>query len=73
MPTKNPRINVTVEKPIADLLSQLAEKENKSIASISKELILEALERREDRALSLFAKGRDMKDSKRIRHHDAWK
>ncbi len=73
MPTKNPRINITVEKSIVNLLSQLAEQEHKSIASITKDLILEALERREDMSLSAIAKIRDKKDAKRIKHHDAWK
>lgn len=73
MPTKNPRINITVEESIVNLLSQLAEKEHKSIATISKDLILEALERREDMALSAIAKIRDTKDAKRIKHRDVWK
>ena len=73
MPTKNPRINITVEKSVVTLLSQLALKEHKSIASISKDLILEALERREDVALSTIAKIRDTNDAKRIKHSDAWK
>lgn len=73
MPTKNPRINITVEEPIVNLLSELAEKEHKSIATISKDLILEALERREDMALSAIAKIRDTKEAKRIKHSNAWK
>lgn len=73
MPTKNPRINITVEEFIANLLSQLAEKEHKSIATISKDLILEALERREDMSLSAIAQIRDTKKTKRIKHSDVWK
>ena len=73
MPTRNPRINITFEQEAAKLLSDLAKQENKSISSLSKELILEALEYREDLALSSLAKIRDTKKAKRIKHEDAWK
>ena len=48
MTAKNPRINVTFEKATAEMLSGLAHKEHKSVASIVRELALEALEMRED-------------------------
>lgn len=73
MPTANPRINITLEKTLASLLEQQAKLEHKSVASIAKELILEALERREDMALSAIAEIRDSKKAKRIKHKDAWK
>ena len=73
MPTKNPRINITMEESIVNVLSQLAEQEHKSIASITKDLVLEALERREDMALSALAKVRDTKEAKKVKHDDAWK
>lgn len=34
---------------------------------------MEALERREDIALSDIAQARDKQKAKRIKHHDAWK
>jgi hypothetical protein len=40
---------------------------------LAKELILEALEQREDLALSEIAKVRDIKRAKTIKHEDAWK
>lgn len=73
MPTKNPRINITVEESIAGVLSSLAEHEHKSISSLAKELLLEALERREDMSLSVIAELRDTVKAKRIKHTDAWK
>lgn len=73
MPTKNPRINITFEEMSADLLIKLAKKQKKSVSSLAKELILEALERREDIALSDIANARDKEKEKRITHHDAWK
>lgn len=73
MPTKNPRINITLEESMAGLLADLAEQEHKSVSSLAKDLVLEALERREDIALSVIAKIRDIPKAKRIRHTDAWK
>lgn len=73
MPTANPRINITLEKTLASLLEKQAKREHKSVASIAKELILEALERREDMVLSTIAENRDTKKAKRIKHEDVWK
>ncbi len=72
MPTKNPRINITFEEATAVLLSELAKSEQRAVASIAKELVLEALERREDMALSAIAKKRDVPKAKRVKHDDAW-
>jgi phage gp16-like protein len=73
MTTINPRINVTLEADIAALLGNLAEKEGKSVSGMAKSLILDALERHEDMALSRIAQLRDSKGSKTISHDDAWK
>jgi uncharacterized protein (DUF1778 family) len=73
MPTKNPRINVTFEEPIAKLLSSLANHEHKSLSSMVKELALEALERREDKYLSTLATKLDADDTKTYSHSEAWK
>lgn len=73
MPTQNPRINVTFEIATAKLLTHLARHEHKSVSSLAKELILEALERREDMVLSTLAEVRETKTVKRIKHEDAWK
>jgi hypothetical protein len=73
MPTKNPRINITLEESTAGYLSNLAKHENKSISSLAKELVLEALERREDMAFSAISEMRDTAKAKRIKHTDAWK
>ena len=73
MPTKNPRINITLESALAGLLAEIAEQEEISVSSLAKELVLEALERREDIALSAIAKVRDTGKSKRVKHENAWK
>lgn len=73
MPTTNPRIHITLDESITTLLTQLAKNEHKSVAGVAKELVLEALARREDIALSALAETRDKPKAKRIKHEDAWK
>jgi len=73
MPTKNPRVNITFDPSMMNIITSLAKEEEKSVASLAKELILEALERREDMNLSALAKVRDVKKAKRVKHDDAWK
>lgn len=70
--TKNPRINVTFEKDTAKLFTHLAHKEHKSLASLVRELALEALDMREDFYLSKLAEKIDKKGSKTYSHDDAW-
>jgi hypothetical protein len=73
MPTQNPRINITFEPQTVSVLASLAQEEHTSISRLAKELILEALERREDIALSTIANLRDIENIKPISHQDAWK
>lgn len=73
MSTKNPRINVTFEEVTAGLLSQLAHQEHKSVASLVRELALEALEMREDFYLSKVAEKLDTEGVKTYGHDDVWK
>lgn len=73
MPTKNPRINITLEQAVAGILLSMAKHEHKSVSSLAKELIIEALERREDMNLSAIAEVCDTPKAKRIKHDDVWK
>ena len=73
MPTKNPRINITFEESTAGLLSYLAQQEHKSVSGLARELIMDALERREDMFLSAIAETRDHSGSKKVKHADVWK
>lgn len=77
MPTKKPRLNITLELIEANVLTGLAKKQNKSIAGFAKELILEALELREDRVLSAIADQRMEEAGKKshnmVSHEKAWK
>jgi hypothetical protein len=70
---KKPKINIIFEEETVGLLSILAKQEHRSIASLARELIIEALDRREDMALSAIAESRDVKHSKVVDHEDAWK
>ena len=73
MPTTNPRINITLDESHASELNLLAQRENKSMSLLARELIFEALERREDMMLSTLASERDTKNAKRVKHKDVWK
>ncbi len=73
MATKNPRVNVTFEEVTVGVLSHLAQQEHKSMASIVRELALEALEMREDLYLSKIAAEVDRKGAKTYSHDEAWK
>lgn len=74
MPTKNPRINVMVEDPVYRAIHALALQEGVSMSSLAQDLIREALEIREDVALTLLA---DQRDATRTRtaaltHEAVW-
>lgn len=77
MPTKKPRFNITFDPDEINVLTMLAKKQHKSIAGMAKELILESLERHEDRALSSLADERleeaEKASQKMISHEKAWK
>lgn len=73
MSTRNPRINVTFEEKTEGLLSYLAHQEHKSVAGLVRELVLEALEIREDLYLSKVAEKLDQEGGKTYGHDDAWK
>jgi len=73
MATKNPRINITFEESTAGLLSYLANQEHKSVSGLAKELIIDALDRREDMFLAEIAERRDHADSRKVKHTDVWK
>jgi metal-responsive CopG/Arc/MetJ family transcriptional regulator len=74
MPTKNPRINVVLEKPLYRAIEQLAKKDGISLSLKVRDLVKEALEAEEDLALSEFAKRREktFKKEKSLRHNEVW-
>lgn len=74
MPSKNPRINVVLEKPIYNSIQHLAEKEGISLSLKVRDLVKEALEIEEDIALTLFAEKREKTFSKAkgLKHNEVW-
>ena len=74
MPTKNPRINIVLEEPLYRIIREMAEKDGLSMSNLSRDLIREALELREDAALAALAEERDatLKADDRLDHDDAW-
>jgi len=73
MATKNPRINVTFNQEIVDTLSFFAKKEHKSVAALTKALVLHSLGLKEDMALSKIAHELDIEGTKTISHEEVWK
>jgi len=67
---KTPHINITFEENTVDLLNYLAKQEDKTISNLIKELVFEALDRREDMVLSAIAESRDTQHVKKIDHDE---
>lgn len=72
MSTKHPRLNVTFDETTVSLLTNLAHNCHQSVASLVRELTLEALEIREDFYLSKLADELDAKNTKTYSHEEAW-
>ena len=72
MSAKTPRLNIAIDDNIAGMLADLARQQQKSLSMIARELLTDALERHEDRALSTLAEQRDQQKTGRISHQDAW-
>lgn len=73
MPTKNPRVNVTLDQNIAGIIYDLAKRKHQSVSNLINNIIIETLERHEDRYFSALAEELDIDGLKRISHKDAWK
>jgi metal-responsive CopG/Arc/MetJ family transcriptional regulator len=74
MPTTKPRINVILEEPLYETVEQLAERDGMSLSLKVRDLVKEALEIREDIALTYLAEERDetFRKSKSLRHDEVW-
>jgi hypothetical protein len=74
MPAKNPRVNVVLEKPLYNALHDLAEDEGVSMSMLVRDLVREALEIREDRALADLGAERENGFDRRkaVSHEDVW-
>jgi hypothetical protein len=72
MTTHTPRLQITLDEKTLGLLSLMADQEHVSKSSCAAILIREALELREDRALSELADSRYRKSTAWHSHKDAW-
>jgi hypothetical protein len=64
MATKNPRLQILLEKPLYDAVASLAGEEGVSMSTKARDLIREALEHLEDVALSGVVEIRSRKPAK---------
>ena len=64
---------MTLAPETVTLLNDMAQKEHQSVASLVKALMLEAIEHREDLALSAVASMRMQESQATVKHSDAWK
>jgi hypothetical protein len=73
MATKLPRIQVTLEKDVAEQIYRLSKLQKKSASKLMSELTIEALELREDYYLSKLADKIDTENAKTCSHEELWK
>lgn len=74
MPAKNPRINVSVEKPLYAAIMDMAEDSGISMSMIVRDLIKEAMELKEDKTLAEWADRRmaGLKGRRLLKHEEVW-
>ena len=74
MPTKNPRINVVLEKPLYERVRKLAKKEHISLSLKIRDLVRDALDIQEDEELGRFADERahTFQREQALTHQAAW-
>ena len=74
MPTKNARINVVVEKPLYALIDELSKERGVSKSMLVRDLVIQAIDLREDQALTRLAdeRAKSFEKSKVLTHEDLW-
>jgi predicted DNA-binding protein len=74
MPTKNPRINVVLDKPLYKNVQFLAKKDGVSLSTKLRDLVKEALDVQEDLYLAKLAEKRQesFKESLALSHEQVW-
>jgi hypothetical protein len=74
MPTVNPRVNLVIGPKLYNIISDMARNEGLSLSSMARELIMEAMELREDAALSHLAEIREKSflPHKALSHDQTW-
>src|SRR2546430_15509847 len=75
MPTKNPRVNVVLERPLYDALGRLARREGSSLSTKARDLLRDALETYEDLALAKVAEERErtLVRAGGLTHDEVWR
>ncbi len=73
MVTQNPRINVTLDESLHEILSSFARVGKKSMSLAAKEMIEIGLSLEEDRYFSKLSENRLKSSKKRYSHDEAWK
>ncbi|TAN45347.1 MAG: antitoxin, RHH family protein [Nitrospirae bacterium] len=74
MPTKNPRVNIAMEKPLYVTIQGISKRDGVSMSMVVRDLIKESLELREDVSLAGFAEEREktFTRSKALSHKELW-
>lgn len=74
MPTRNPRVNVVLENPVYDIVGRIAREEGTSLSTVVRDLVKEAIEIREDVALTHLATDREHTLPRRraLSHKEVW-
>jgi hypothetical protein len=74
VPTKNPRVNVVLERPLYDALGRLARREGASLSTKARDLLRDALETHEDVALAEIAveRERSLGRTRTLTHDAVW-
>ena len=74
MPTKNARINVVVEKPLYAIIDEISKERGISKSMVVRDLVIQAIDLREDRALAHFAdeRGKSFEKAKTLTHEEVW-
>jgi len=74
VPTKTPRVNIVLEKPLYEALRRLAKRDGVSLSLKARDLVKEALALEEDRFLAQFAETREASFDRAtaFTHEQAW-
>lgn len=74
MPTKNPRVNVVLDKPLYHRVRRLARRDQVSLSMKIRDLVRDALEAQEDIELVRFAEEREQSfdASRALSHEQVW-
>jgi metal-responsive CopG/Arc/MetJ family transcriptional regulator len=75
MPTKNRRINVVLDDSLFEAIEELASRRGSSRSTVARDLLIDALEMREDIGLEQVAAEREQsyEAETAVSHDDVWK